>query len=303
MLLEWPPPAARAWVRAVLRPVGAAGTAIALWSRRPSGRLVVSGAVIAALIATAGTAGAWLVPATAEPLPAAAASASAGPTADPEVPSTPGFDPPVPPVDPDPPPSEGPQLGREADKLATWAAPIATRTGIPVIALQAYGYAEWVLSQERPMCRLTWPTLAAIGKVESNHGRGAGASLGTDGRALPPIIGLPLDGQGGRRLISDSDRGSLDNDGVYDRALGPMQFLPQTWRSVEVDADNDGVRDVHDIDDAALAAARYLCFGSRDMTTAAGWRESVLSYNRVESYVRTVLTEANAYATRSSNSP
>ncbi len=46
---------------------------------------------------------------------------------------------------------------------------------------------------------------------------------------------------------------------TYDRAVGPMQFLPGTWGRWGSDGDRDGVSDPQDVDDAALAAARYLC--------------------------------------------
>ena len=38
----------------------------------------------------------------------------------------------------------------------------------------------------------------------------------------------------------DTDGGELDKDTVYDRAVGPMQFIPSTWAVVKVDADGDG---------------------------------------------------------------
>ena len=38
-----------------------------------------------------------------------------------------------------------------------------------------------------------------------------------------------------------------------------MQFIPSTWRTWQTDGDGDGVADPNDIDDAALAAAGYLC--------------------------------------------
>jgi membrane-bound lytic murein transglycosylase B len=34
-----------------------------------------------------------------------------------------------------------------------------------------------------------------------------------------------------------------------------MQFLPSTWAAVAVDGDDDGQRDVQDIDDASQASA------------------------------------------------
>lgn len=176
---------------------------------------------------------------------------------------------------------------------------MSTRTGIPAEALQAYGYAEVVLSQTQPSCQLSWTTLAAIGRVESDHGRIGEATIGPDGRVSPPIIGPPLDGTGGNRLIEDTDLGALDGDPVFDRAVGPMQFIPQTWQQEQVDATGDGVADPQNIHDAALAAANYLCRGGRDLSIASDWWAAVLSYNEVHSYAEDVFATANDYGRRS----
>jgi len=37
--------------------------------------------------------------------------------------------------------------------------------------------------------------------------------------------------------ITATDGGLMDRDTAYDRAVGPMQFLPGTWRAVGTDAD------------------------------------------------------------------
>ncbi len=65
-----------------------------------------------------------------------------------------------------------------------------------------------------------WYVLAAVGKVESNHG----ANLG------PSSAG----------------------------AMGPMQFLPSTWETSGVDGNGDGVANIMDPRDAIPAAAGYL---------------------------------------------
>ncbi|MFB9321117.1 lytic transglycosylase domain-containing protein [Cryptosporangium minutisporangium] len=184
--------------------------------------------------------------------------------------------------------------GRPADRLASWAGALR-QLGIPAVALQAYGYAEAVLATAKPRCRLSWTLLAGIGAVESNHGRYGGATLRPDGTTSRPIIGVPLAGGVGVELIRDTDGGTLDGDRTYDRAIGPMQFLPTTWRAWAVDADGNNRADPYDIDDAALAAGYYLCAGDQNLATGAGWSSAVFSYNRVPAYVERVYQVADSY--------
>lgn len=168
--------------------------------------------------------------------------------------------------------------------------------GIPNAALSAYKRAETLLAQADATCRLPWNLVAAIGRVESNHGRTAGNQLDARGTAAPGIFGPQLDGANGTAKITDTDAGALDQDPVFDRAVGPMQFIPGTWKSVGVDADNDGAKNPQNINDAATSAGIYLCAGPGDLSNPADLRSSVLRYNRSEAYADTVIAISNAYA-------
>ncbi|SEP63469.1 lytic transglycosylase domain-containing protein [Streptomyces radiopugnans] len=164
--------------------------------------------------------------------------------------------------------------------------PAARRGGIPVTALEAYRRADAALALSHPRCRLSWQLLAAIGQVESGHARGGRVTA--DGTAAPPILGPRLDGAGFAR-ITDTDGGAYDGDTVYDRAVGPMQFIPSTWAAWGADGNGDGREDPNNIHDAALAAGRYLCAGGRNLSDPADLNRAILGYNRSEAYLRTVL--------------
>ncbi|MFD6712901.1 murein transglycosylase [Micromonospora sp. TSRI0369] len=289
--------------------VGAAHATRA-WSRRPAGRTTLPALFLLALVGVAATAGAVIVPAAVgrpasvdEALPEPSVARTAAPAATPLFPDPSGLPGTAAPTGTPLPggATVAPPTGRPADALADWARRVSAVTAIPVVALQAYAYAELVLAQTNRACQLSWTTLAAIGHVESGHGSANGATLGPDGRALPEIKGQPLDGQGGRSRILDTDQGQLDGDRVYDRALGPMQFIPTTWQEIGADADNDGVKNPHDIDDAALAAGQYLCKGGRNMTIPGDWWGAILSYNDVRRYAQAVFDKADEYGRLSRN--
>ena len=188
-----------------------------------------------------------------------------------------------------------PALAAGTDVRA-WAARTSDRTDIPARALRAYASAEIAQRRNTPNCGLSWVTLAGIGEVESHHGSYRGAQLDSSGRASPPIIGVALSGDGGTAAVPDTDGGRYDGDAEHDRAVGPMQFLPSTWETYGADGNGDGRRDPQQIDDAALAAAGYLCAGGRDTASGRGWWGGVLSYNASEDYAREVWTAAGRYA-------
>src|SRR4051794_5444078 len=113
-----------------------------------------------------------------------------------------------------------------------------------------------------------WPVLAAIGAIESDHGR-------------------------------STARGVRSGVNAFGCCAGPMQFnvtdgAPSTWQLYRVDGDADGDMDPYDPADAIASAARYLralLDGAHGDVGAA-----VLGYNHSPSYVADVLARARAYA-------
>lgn len=193
--------------------------------------------------------------------------------------------------------------GRTSDKLSFWATPIAEDTRIPEAAVRAYGNAELIANETWPGCNLSWNTLAGIGWVETRHGTYTGrlfdsATIDDKGYVTPPIIGVALDGSPGLATIPDTDGGKYDNDPEFDRAVGPMQFIPESWSRYGLDASGDGEANPHQVDDAALGAAKHLCDDQRDLSTAEGWTAAVLSYNSSQQYLIDVRDAAANYAIR-----
>jgi membrane-bound lytic murein transglycosylase B len=178
-----------------------------------------------------------------------------------------------------------------------WLATVSDRTGIPSPALNAYARVQL---DGGAGCRVGWTTLAGIGWVESQHGTIGGRALRPTGRSSRPIVGPALDGHGQFAAI-EATAGSqaFHGDPDWEHAVGPMQFLPESWRSWATDGDGDGTTDPDDLDDAAATAARYLCASGGDLTTGSGWEAAILSYNHAQDYVDAVRAAAIAYADRS----
>jgi hypothetical protein len=104
---------------------------------------------------------------------------------------------------------------------------------------------------------LSWTVLAAIGQVESGHGRNNG----------PSSAG----------------------------ALGPMQFMPATWKHYGVDGDGDGKKDIWSPYDAVPGAANYLC-ANKAGQGGERLRKAIWFYNHSWDYVNKVMSIADAYA-------
>jgi hypothetical protein len=140
-------------------------------------------------------------------------------------------------------------------------------------------------------CHLPVSLLAAIGQVES----GSLAGRPIDAEHRTSVLGPVLDGNG-FAAIPDTEQGRWDGDTRWDRAVGPMQFIPGTWRAFGADGDGDGVAHPQDVEDAAAGAAAYLCYGARDLSRPADLRSAILSYNHSDAYLQLVTTYQQRYA-------
>ncbi|WP_024799962.1 lytic transglycosylase domain-containing protein [Nocardia sp. BMG51109] len=167
--------------------------------------------------------------------------------------------------------------------------------GLPGIAQAAYRNAERVLAQEDPTCHMPWSVLAGIGQVESKHAYG---KADAKGYPIDPIYGPVLDGSlGGNQVVHATD-GELDGGmSSYTRAVGPMQFLPETWRKHAADGDGDGISDPQNLFDAALTAGKYLCHGGLDMNDLGQQSKAIMRYNNSMAYVANVMAWEVAYRT------
>jgi hypothetical protein len=131
----------------------------------------------------------------------------------------------------------------------------AARAEVPASYLAAYRRAA------RTCSGLSWTLLAAVGKVETNHGRG-----------WPPRW----------RAIPGVARGTEN----YAGAGGPMQFLASTWARWGRGGDRWDYRD------AIPAAARKLC---ADGVRYGDVRAALWAYNPSHRYAARVLAEARRY--------
>lgn len=114
-------------------------------------------------------------------------------------------------------------------------------------------------------CEMPWEVLAAVAKIESDHGRSTmpGVQSGTNSAG----------------------------------AAGPLQFMPATWAAYSVDGDDppDGLKNIYDIDDAIWSAANYLCANGAGDGSDERLRNAIWHYNHSQQYVTDVLDTAARY--------
>jgi membrane-bound lytic murein transglycosylase B len=135
-------------------------------------------------------------------------------------------------------------------KAAAESARLASATGTAALPIPP-AYQATYRAAATTCPGMDWTLLAAVGQVESGHGRNNG----------PSSAG----------------------------AIGPMQFMPATFAQYAVDGNQDGVTDAWDYHDAISTAAAYLCASGARGGTPEGTRTALFAYNHAQWYVDLVL--------------
>ncbi|MGP4026168.1 C40 family peptidase [Actinomadura sp. 3N407] len=125
-------------------------------------------------------------------------------------------------------------------------------------------YLRWYMDAAPTCPGLPWNVLAAVGKIESDHGRST----------MPGVH-------------------SGENSAG---AGGPMQFLAATWAAYGADGDHDRNKDRYNPADAIYGAANYLCANGAGKG-GKHLHRAIWHYNHADWYVRKVLDQATRYAT------
>jgi SLT domain-containing protein len=141
----------------------------------------------------------------------------------------------------------------DANPTLTLALPGPAPVGVPNFLINKFRIPPFLLpiyQAAGTQYGVRWEVLAAINEIETDYGRN----------------------------LNVSSAG----------ALGWMQFIPSSWRTYGVDANNDGEKDPYNPVDAIFAAARYLkAAGAED-----NLRRAIFAYNHADWYVDSVVLRA-----------
>jgi membrane-bound lytic murein transglycosylase B len=78
--------------------------------------------------------------------------------------------------------------------------------------------------------------------------------------------------------------------------VGPLQFIPRSWRELGRDGNGDGVPDPDNLYDAAFSAAAHLCIRSPgNYGDRAALREAFVTYNESGRYADEALGWVDHY--------
>jgi hypothetical protein len=133
------------------------------------------------------------------------------------------------------------------------ASPGPARVGVPNFFIEKFRIPPFLLPIYQAagiQYAVPWQVLAGINEIETDYGRN----------------------------LSVSSAG----------AMGWMQFIPSSWKTYGVDANNDGRKDPYNPVDAIFAAARYLKAAGADKDL----RRAIFAYNHADWYVDSVMLRA-----------
>jgi hypothetical protein len=183
----------------------------------------------------------------------------------------------VPPDAPEPEPSGGVSAGDGKAAEGTEGEEAATEEPAGVITAPSPAEAFAIPSLPTSTCAATGvpPVLIPI-----YHRASAAYELGPQGPAVLAAI----------NLVETNFGSNLGPS--YAGAVGWMQFMPATWEAYGVDANDDGVADPNNPEDAIFAAAGYLSASGMPEDTYG----AIFAYNHADWYVAEVLANAACYA-------
>ncbi|MBE1497972.1 cell wall-associated NlpC family hydrolase [Amycolatopsis lexingtonensis] len=182
-----------------------------------------------------------------------------------------------------PPQTSAPPKVPEASEFDAWASKTSQWLDIPLRAMVGYAKATTKLGKDVPGCHLSWVTLAAVGKVTTDHGRAQGGQFGTTG-------------------VLDKALGTIEVRDFYNKvvstanAAGPMQLSPAIWGKYQASYAG-GKPDVQNIDDAALTTGRALCADGHDLSQGQVWWDSVSTLQAAPLFLHRTLATVNVYGT------
>ena len=154
---------------------------------------------------------------------------------------------------PTPTPNSAAKAPAPSDPTLSVATPGPAPVGVPNFFIEKFRIPPFLLPIYQAagiQYNVPWQVLAAINEIETDYGRN----------------------------LSVSSAG----------ARGWMQFLPSSWKTYGVDANNDRRKDPYNPADAIFAAARYLKAAGADKDL----RKAIFAYNHAQWYVDSVMLRA-----------
>jgi membrane-bound lytic murein transglycosylase B len=175
--------------------------------------------------------------------------------------------------------------------MEKWAAIHSGPYLTPTVALESYSWAALVMGKNAPRCQIGWTTIAAIGRLTTDHGTADRRTLGENAIVSPKIRRTSTP------AAKDTDGGYYDGNTIEDAKMGPLLFSPTVWEQWAITASKDTKvpPNPDNLDDAALTLARMLCGAGADMSTPEGWQKAVSTYNDDPRFLEAVNLQAKSY--------